>query len=168
MLTTKNWLIKNCSINCTNEIPIDKTINLSLSELYIPSNNLPYGIYELKLTVTMIEYPSLSSSSSVYVQIIPTGITANLIELGTSMIIGGYKQDLKLNPGNYSIDPDENQFNASVSLNKIISALLLNIFNKYRIGYINIIVEHIISIVFHISLLLILIYLMIHLIHHVY
>lgn len=43
------------------------------------------------------------------------------------MITSGYEQDLKFNPGNYSIDPDENQFNASVSLNKIISTLFLNI-----------------------------------------
>jgi len=58
---------------------------------------------------------SLTTSSFVYVQITPSGITANLVQLGTSMITSGYEQDLNFDPGTYSVDPDENSFNASVS-----------------------------------------------------
>jgi len=58
---------------------------------------------------------SLTTSSFVYVQIIPSDITANLVQLGTSMITSGYEQDLNFDPGTYSVDPDENSFNASVS-----------------------------------------------------
>jgi hypothetical protein len=63
----------------------------------------------------MSNYPNLTSSSSIYVRITPSGITANLVQLGTSMITSGYQQNLTLNPGNYSIDLDGYQLNASVS-----------------------------------------------------
>ncbi|CAF4347331.1 unnamed protein product, partial [Adineta steineri] len=81
--------------------------------LYIPSRTLDYGIYELILTVTMIESLNLKSSSSAYVRITATGITANLVQLGTSMITRGSQQDLQLNPGAYSVDPDQHSFDAS-------------------------------------------------------
>jgi hypothetical protein len=115
-LSTKTqWIIKNCTSICLNQIQIGQTIITTLSELYIPARTLPYGTYELNLTVTMVNMASLTTSSSVYVQITPTGITANLVQLGTSMITSGYEQDLKLDPGTYSVNPDENFFNASVS-----------------------------------------------------
>jgi predicted phage tail protein len=60
----------------------------------------------------------LTTSSFVYVQITQSGITANLVQLGTSMITSGYEQDLNFNPGTYSVDPDENFFNASVNKNR--------------------------------------------------
>ena len=63
----------------------------------------------------MVNLPSLTTSSSVYVHITPSGITANLVQLGTSMITSWHEQDLKLYPGTYSVDPDEDIFNASVS-----------------------------------------------------
>lgn len=66
----------------------------------------------------MVAAPQLSSSASVYVKIIPSDITVNLIAFGTSMIISGYKQDLLLDPGTHSIDPDVELFNASVSFFK--------------------------------------------------
>jgi hypothetical protein len=112
---TTQWIIKNCSSNCSSQIQVDQTIATTFSELYIPARSLPYGIYELKLTVTMINYPNLTSSSSVYVRITPSGITANLVQLGTSAITIGHEQDLVLDPGTYSIDLDEDTFNASVS-----------------------------------------------------
>jgi hypothetical protein len=64
----------------------------------------------------MVKFPSLKTSSSVYVQITPSVIIANLVQYGTSMITSGHEQDLELNPGRYSVDPDENIFNASVRL----------------------------------------------------
>jgi len=63
----------------------------------------------------MVNFKSLTNSSSIYVEIIPSGIIANLFQYGTSMITSGHEQDLKLDPGTYSVDPDENVFNASVS-----------------------------------------------------
>ena len=81
--------------------------------MYIPSNTLQYGIYELELRVTTIDNSSLTSSSSVYVEISPSGITANLVPLGTSVVTSGDQQNLILNPGNYSKDPDEFEFNSS-------------------------------------------------------
>jgi hypothetical protein len=63
----------------------------------------------------MVGLSWLTTSSSVYVQITPSGITANLVQLGTSMITSGHEQDLKFDPGTYSVDPDENVFNSSVS-----------------------------------------------------
>jgi hypothetical protein len=109
------WTIKNCTSICSNQIQLGQTILTTFSELDIPARTLPYGLYELTLVVTMINFPSLKTSSSIYVEITPSGITANLIQYGTSMVTSGNQQDLKLDPGTYSVDPDENVFNASVS-----------------------------------------------------
>jgi len=103
-------------MNCSSQILLDSTIETTFSELYIPARKLEFGIYELQLTVTMSKYPTLKTSSSVYVRITPSGITANLVQLGTSMITSGYEQDLKLDPGTYSNNPDENTFDSTVSL----------------------------------------------------
>jgi hypothetical protein len=111
------WTIKNCTNSiCSYEIQFDPTIiQTKVSELYIPSRTLAYGIYELKLTVTMISSSNLISSSSAFVRITPSGITANLVELGTSMITRGNQQELKLDPGTYSVDLDGYIFDANVS-----------------------------------------------------
>jgi len=90
-------------------------ISTTLGEIYIPARSLAFGLYELQLTVTMSKYPSLRTLSSVYVQITPSGITANLVLLGTSMITSGHEQDLKLDPGTHSIDLDANSFGSNVS-----------------------------------------------------
>ncbi len=109
------WTIKNCTSVVCNQIQLSQTIITTFSELDIPARTLPYGIYELTLSVTMVQFPSLKTNSSVYVRITQTDITANLVQLGTSMITSGHEQDLKLDPGAYSIDPDAGVFNASVS-----------------------------------------------------
>ncbi len=109
------WTIKNCTSICSSKIHLDPTIITTFSELYIPSRTLPYGIYQLTLNVTMVQFPSLKTSSPVYVQITPSGITANLVQYGTSMITSGHEQDLKLDPGTYSVDPDASVFNATVN-----------------------------------------------------
>ena len=57
-----------------------------------------------------------TSTVSAYVKITPSGITANLIQYGTSTITLGYEQDLILDPGTYSVDLDGTAFNASVSV----------------------------------------------------
>ena len=106
------WILKNNS----NVISFDSQIETTSSELFIPSRKLPFGIFELELTITMTKYPTLKSSSSVYVEITPSGITANLVQLGTSMITSGFEQDLKFDPGTYSIDPDQVTFDSTVNL----------------------------------------------------
>ncbi|CAF4445943.1 unnamed protein product, partial [Adineta steineri] len=78
--TTKKWTIKNCTSIRSFPIQLNSKISTTLSELYIPSRTLDYGIYELTLTVTMIESLDLKSSSSAYVRITATGITANLVQ----------------------------------------------------------------------------------------
>lgn len=67
----------------------------------------------------MVISPNLTSSSSAYVQITPSGITANLVQYGTSMITRGHQQDLILDPGTYSVDLDQDTFNATVSFQHI-------------------------------------------------
>jgi hypothetical protein len=114
--TITKWTIYNCTTtNCLSQIDIDQTVSTTFSELYIPARTLPYGIYQLKLTVTMIVSSHITSSSSDYVKITPSGITANLVQYGTSMITRGHEQDLTLDPGTYSVDPDGYAFNATVS-----------------------------------------------------
>ena len=71
--------------------------------------------------------------------ITPSGITANLVQLGTSMITRGNEQDLKLDPGTFSVDLDGYTFNATVS-GKLIENCF-EILDLPRIGFTNIIVE---------------------------
>ena len=85
------------------------------SELFIPARTLDFGLYELKITVTMQAVPQLTSSASAFVRINPSGITANLVPLGTSIITSGHQKNLTFDPGAYSVDPDAQAFNASVS-----------------------------------------------------
>lgn len=91
----------------------------TFSELFIPARTLDFGLYQLELTVTMLVAPQLTSSVSAYAQINPSGVTANLIPLGTSVITSGQQKDLLLDPGTYSVDPDTDQFNASVSTSRL-------------------------------------------------
>ena len=108
------WIVFNCSGNCSSLVSISPTISTTRSDLFIPAKSLPNGIYKFKLTVTLVSSSSLIGLSSAYIQIIPTGITVNLFQFGTSSITFGYTKDLVLDPGANSIDPDENAFNASV------------------------------------------------------
>jgi hypothetical protein len=114
--TITQWTIYNCTATfCSFPIQLDQTVQTTFSELYIPARTLPCGIYQLKLTVTMMASLNLTLSSSVYVKITPSGIIVNLIQYGTSMITHGHEQDLLLDPGTYSVDLDTDTFNASVS-----------------------------------------------------
>lgn len=116
VLTRKLWKIRNCSIrNCSNEIQLNSKIILNQSEIFVPSRILSFGIYEFELIVSMRNYPTVKSSSFVYVEITSSRITANLVQLRTSMITSGVQQDLKLNPGEFSVDQDENSFDKTVS-----------------------------------------------------
>ena len=137
--TIIQWTISNCTSTCSSLSSLDQSIKTTLSELYVPARTLPLGIYELKMTVSMTVSSTLRSSASAYVQITASGITANLVRLGTSMITSGYQQDLKLDPGSFSVDPDEDVFNGSVSL--IFIEISFSNLLFLRIGLTNIIVE---------------------------
>ncbi|UJR09075.1 hypothetical protein I4U23_013322 [Adineta vaga] len=114
LTTLIQWSVKNCtSTSCLYRIGLSDKIRTTLSEFYAPSRTFAYGMYELTLTVSMKQFPSAKSSSSVHVMITPSGITANPVPLGTSMITRGKEQDLELDPGSYSVDPDEDAFDAS-------------------------------------------------------
>ena len=132
------WSIYNCTPNCSTRANIDASINTSFSEVYIPARTLVYGLYEFKLTVTMLAVPKMFARVSAFVKINPSGITANLVQFGTSMVTSGQERDLILDPGVFSINPDENTFNASVSVEICNS---LSIFSLCRIGLMNISVD---------------------------
>ncbi|CAF1188688.1 unnamed protein product, partial [Adineta ricciae] len=108
-----SWTITYCTSTCSKQVQINGTILTTYSDLYIPAQALSYGIYKFELTVTMVDMPSLQTTSSVYVHIIPSAVTANLIQYGTSMVTIGYNQDLLLDPGSFSVDLDESYFNAT-------------------------------------------------------
>jgi hypothetical protein len=114
--TSAKWTIRNCSsTNCSFQIQLNANVMTTSSELYIPSKTLDYGIYQLTLDVAMAAYPSLKASASGYVNIIQSNITVIVIQLALSLITYGYDQDILFDPGTYSIDPDEDSFDASVS-----------------------------------------------------
>ena len=117
--TILRWTIKNCTSNsCPFIVTLSSNIVTTLSELYIPSRSLDYGTYELTLTVTMTDAPNKTISSAVYIRITATGVIANLLQMKSSMISRGTKQDLFFDPGTYSIDLDEESFDATVSTHK--------------------------------------------------
>ena len=95
-------------------MPLDPTIQQTFNELFVPARTLPYGSYEVKLTVTMPNVSQLTTSASAYIRITPSAIIPNLLELGTSFVTHGYEQDLILDPGRYSVNPDGYLFNATV------------------------------------------------------
>ena len=140
MLMIMEWTVKICTPNCLHVIQLDESINTAFSEIYFPPRSLPYGIYKLQLTITTNTSSPSTNTAFTFVKIIPSDIQVNLIRLGTSMITHSYQQDLKLDPGTYSIDFNGYEFNASVCFNKefvLLSPLVL----FYRIGYMNTIAE---------------------------
>ncbi|CAF3130688.1 unnamed protein product [Rotaria sp. Silwood2] len=110
---TKKWTVKECSSSCTFEIQLDQSIITTRSELFIPAKTLSYGTYELKLSVTMMALSNSTSFISTFITINPSSVIVNLVQFGTSMITHGFRQNLTLNPGAYSTDPDTITFNTS-------------------------------------------------------
>ena len=112
---TLKWIIRNCSSTCSYQINLNNSVMTTSAELDIPGRTLPYGLYQFQLIVKSVYSPNLTTSSSAYAKINPSGITAKLVPLGTSMITRGNQQDLLLDPGSYSVDPDESSFDATVN-----------------------------------------------------
>ena len=109
------WSIFNCTLNCSVKADIDPSIITTFSEIFFREKSLPYGLYQMTLTVTMVQVPSIKAEVSYFVRIKPSGINANLLKYGTSFVSSGEDKNLTFNPGLHSINPDESEFNASVS-----------------------------------------------------
>lgn len=108
------WSVTNCTVTRSFSIPFDQSIQILSNEIFIPAKSLPYGVYEFKLTITIDEFMNSTVSKVTYIKIIPSNIIVNLVQFGTSMITLGHQQNLTLNPGIYSINPDLLTFNLNV------------------------------------------------------
>jgi hypothetical protein len=118
-LTSVQWKLANCTAGpclLLTSQQIDPSIQTTFTELSVPARTLPFGLYELRLHVTMNLTDNITASQAAYVRITPSGFIVNLVQLGMSMITSGARQDLHLNPGLYSIDRDGFPFDASVGL----------------------------------------------------
>ncbi|CAF4464255.1 unnamed protein product [Rotaria socialis] len=104
---TTDWTIANCTGGCSSWKPLPASIVKRSNELLVRARALEYGLYAFNLTVTIVETTPIRKSEITYVMVNPSGITANLIKLGTSMVTHGFQHDLILDPGQYSGDPDD-------------------------------------------------------------
>lgn len=110
------WTIIDCPSTCSNPIQFNRSqVMTSDSELYISARTLDFGLYQINLTVTMALAPQFKRTVSVFVLITSSDIMVNLIALGTSIITTGREEDLILDPGHHSIDPDSSFFDSQVS-----------------------------------------------------
>ena len=112
--TAKQWTVFKCHPQCSTPVLIQGST--TLGELVIPARSLDYGLYQIELTVAMTFSSRLVALAVTYVTIIPSPVTVNLVQLGSSTITHGQQQTLILDPGSYSIDPDSISFNASVCI----------------------------------------------------
>lgn len=135
LLITTQWTIHNHS----NPTELLRLIDTSQNDLFIPSQTLSYGLYQIELIVTMTDFPSLSSSSSIYIEITRSTININLISYDALMITHDFGEDLVLNPGQYSFDLNRISFHKDVCDH--IWKYFHSIFEYFRIGFIGIIVE---------------------------
>ncbi len=108
------WTVLKCSFACSNQIQLNPPIETSRRNLFLPSRTLSNGIYELKLTVTIVDFPSSTSSSSIYIEILSSIIITKLISFDTLMLPHDYQQNLTLNPGEFSFIVNSFQFNKNV------------------------------------------------------
>jgi hypothetical protein len=97
-----NWMILICSSTCSNQVELDSSIDITSNDLFIPIQTLSKGLYEFKLTITINDSPTLTSSSSVFIEIIQSNLITSFVPFSSSMIIHDYSQDLILDPWKYS------------------------------------------------------------------
>jgi hypothetical protein len=100
---------------CLNQTQFNHPVETSHPHLFIRAQTLGYGVYQMELTVTMIDFPHLTSSSSVYIEIIQSTIFPNLLSSNSLIITHDYQQNLIFNPGEFSLDLNSITFNKSVS-----------------------------------------------------
>jgi len=108
------WKIYDCSLISSNQAELNQSMKPTLNDLLISTRILRYGLYKFELIVTMIDYPSLISSSFVYIEITRSIVTINLISFDKLMIIHDYQNNLILNPGEFSFDLNQIPFNKDV------------------------------------------------------
>lgn len=108
MLVKHNWTI-------TNTLNGNLIINRSEEDLIIPGETLSDGLYKIDLTVMITHFPSMKSSSSLYIEISRSTIDVNMLALDTSTIRHHYQNDLQLDPGQFSFDRHGNLYNPRVS-----------------------------------------------------
>ena len=119
LATNIRWTVRQCTSACSAvPLALPSSIVTTLPELYLPALALDYGTYELRMQVTMAAASQLTTTVSAFVTIIPSRIIPNLMPAGTSTITLGRGQDLLLDPGTYSEDPDSTPFNTSVSFDR--------------------------------------------------
>ncbi|CAF4520061.1 unnamed protein product, partial [Didymodactylos carnosus] len=117
LYNTKQWTIAQCDTTsqlCTRTKTLDNIINgLSSSktaEISIPAQTLPYGSYQFNYTVYMNLKQTFLSYTTTYIEVIQSSIVVNMLPNGTSSITRGMSQNLDLEPGIWSIDPDSTSF----------------------------------------------------------
>jgi hypothetical protein len=121
LVTIEKWTVQAC-LNplCSVQEQLNQSLpSTALGELYIPARTLKYGLYQMNLIVTMQAAPQWVSSAITYVKIIPSPITVRLVQFGPAMITRGQQQILTLDPGRFSIDPDEANFSSNVNISSI-------------------------------------------------
>lgn len=110
------WIVYNCTNTTCSSSPIDvhPAINTRSTEFFVPPKSLPIGLYRLIYIVTITDRPHLVSSIQTHLHIHRTGIILNLLPHGTPMMSRGTLQDIYFNPGHYSLDLDQDDFDSSV------------------------------------------------------
>ena len=109
------WKVEQCVSNCLTTIEWNVTFNTISSEFFVPAFTLPVGLYQLTLTIRTASSMLPSASASAFVQITAVDVVASLMYFSTSLISTAHDVDLILDPGRFSIDPEQSTFNASVS-----------------------------------------------------
>ena len=114
-VTHFEWQIYKHSSNTSSLVQLSLSVKKQGKRISISAGTLDYGVYEFRFTANISAFRNMSSTRSSYIEITESNSTANPVKFGTSMITSGHSQDLVLDPGQYSIDPDTRQFNPSVS-----------------------------------------------------
>lgn len=85
-------------------------------DLDLPARSLPYGRYRFTFTVRLRDTTQvlLSTVAFLILQIIPSKIQVNLLSSPLSTISHGYLQELVLDPGQHSVDPEQSSFPTEV------------------------------------------------------
>jgi REJ domain len=115
--TKYQWIIYNCTSICRIFHDLNDRTVKTFDEIYIPSNTLNVGVYQLTLKVLIATKSLLfNSSTSILIKIArPVNVSVNLIEYRMSEITLGRTEDLLLEPGKYSLYTDETALIPNVS-----------------------------------------------------
>ena len=89
------------------QVDIDDLPSRTHFDLVVPARFLPYGLYGVTYSVLM-DGPSDVFSNQVvtYVQVVKSPLVARLTEGIMSTLVRGWGQEVTLEPGRFSLDPD--------------------------------------------------------------